>query len=98
MSVADRLGRVGRHQATISRARCDPRFRPRIHTVEGVDICRAHVPPSRFPVDANVVVDKGGQLQKKFVFYIRVGNGTREVTDPAERQKYVASRWSSAAA
>ncbi|HVL02874.1 MAG TPA: RNA-binding domain-containing protein, partial [Acidimicrobiales bacterium] len=70
----------------------------RIHTIDGEDICRAHVPPSRFPVDANVVVDKGGQLQRKTAFYIRVGNGTREVTDPAERQKYMASRWTSAAA
>jgi len=27
------------------------------------------------------------------VLYIRVGNGTREITDSAERQKYIAKRW-----
>lgn len=38
-------------------------------------------------------VDKGGQLAKKIAFYVRIGNGTRELTDPAERHKYVAARW-----
>jgi type I restriction enzyme, R subunit len=64
-----------------------------IHTVNGDDICRVHVPPSSFPIDATVVVDKKGQLEKKTAFYIRVGNGTREIGDPAEREKYVSSRW-----
>lgn len=64
-----------------------------IHTVNGDDVCRVHVPPSSFPVDAHVVVEKSGQLQKKTAFYIRIGNGTREITDPAERQRYVSSRW-----
>lgn len=64
-----------------------------IHTVDGNDLCRVHVPPSSFPVDANVVVNKGGQLQKKTAFYIRIGNGTREITDANERQKYTATRW-----
>jgi len=68
-----------------------------IHTIDGDDICRVHVPPSTFPVDTEVVVDKGGQLQKKTAFYVRIGNGTREITDPAERQKYVAARWGTAA-
>ncbi len=66
-----------------------------MHTVDGEDLCRVHVPPSSFPVDANVKVDKGGQLVKKTAFYIRIGNGTREITDPAEKQKYIASRWGS---
>lgn len=64
-----------------------------VHTVDGRDLCRVHVPPSGFPVDAQVKVDKSGQVLKKFAFYIRVGNGTREITDPAEKQKYIASRW-----
>ena len=64
-----------------------------IHTVDGDDVCRVHVLPSGFPVDAHVVVDKAGQLQKKTAFYIRIGPGTREIADPAERQKYIASRW-----
>lgn len=66
-----------------------------IHTVDGADLCRVHVPPSTFPVDATVKVDKGGQLVKKTAFYVRIGNGTREIADPAERHKYVAARWGS---
>jgi type I restriction enzyme R subunit len=64
-----------------------------VHTVDGEDLYRIHTPPSRFPVDATVKVDKGGQLLKKTAFYIRIGNGTREIAEPAERQKYIASRW-----
>lgn len=64
-----------------------------IHTIDGEDLCRVHVSPSAFPVDAAVVVDKGGQLRKKTAFYVRVGNATREITDPTERQRYTASRW-----
>jgi hypothetical protein len=67
-----------------------------LHTVDGDDLCRVHVPPSSFPVDANVVVDKGGRLEKRSAFYVRVGNGTRAITDPAERQKYIADRWGGA--
>ena len=67
-----------------------------LHTVDGADLCRVHVPPSSFPVEASVKVDKGGQLVKKTAFYVRVGNGTREITEPAERQKYIASRWGTA--
>jgi type I restriction enzyme R subunit len=66
-----------------------------LHTVDGDDVCRVHVPPSSFPVDATVTVDKGGQLLKKTAFYVRIGNATREITDTGERQKYVASRWGS---
>ncbi len=40
-----------------------------------------------------MVVDKTGQLVKTPAFYIRIGNGTREITDQNERQKYIASRW-----
>jgi type I restriction enzyme, R subunit len=65
-----------------------------LHTVDGADLCRVHAPPSSFPVEANVKVDKGGQQVKKTAFYIRVGNGTREIADPGEKQKYVSSRWS----
>jgi type I restriction enzyme, R subunit len=64
-----------------------------IHTIDGADLCRVHVRPSGFPVDAKVIVDKRGQFQKKTAFYIRIGNGTRDITDAAERQKYIASRW-----
>ena len=64
-----------------------------IHTVDGADFCRVHVPPSGFPVEATVTVDKKGQILTKTAFYFRIGNGTREITDPVERQRYIASRW-----
>lgn len=68
-----------------------------IHTVDGGDLCRVHVPPSAFPVEATVKVDKNGQTVKKAAFYIRVGNGTREIADLAEKQKYIAARWGTGA-
>ncbi len=64
-----------------------------IHTVDDEDLCRVHVPPSPFPVEATVVVDKKGQMLSKTAFYVRIGNGTREISDPVERQRYIASRW-----
>jgi type I restriction enzyme, R subunit len=67
-----------------------------VHKVNGGDLCRAHVRPSPFPVEARVVVDRRGQMEKKTAFYVRVGNGTREITDEAERHRYVASRWGTA--
>lgn len=64
------------------------------HSVNGDSICRVHVKPSAHPVEATVrVLDKGGQLQKKTAFYIRLNHGTREVTSEAEKQKYIAQRW-----
>jgi type I restriction enzyme R subunit len=69
-----------------------------VHAVDGKDLCRVHVRPSAFPVEAKVVVDHAGQFERKTAFYVRLGNGTREITDPVERQKYIASRWSAPAA
>jgi type I restriction enzyme R subunit len=66
-----------------------------VYTIDGDDICRVHVPPSSFPVDAKVVIDKKGQMLTKTAFYVRIGNGTREIGDPDERQKYIATRWGS---
>jgi len=64
-----------------------------IHTVDGHDLCRVHVRPSTFPIDATVTVDKKGQFEKKTAFYVRLANGTHEITDPTQRQKYIAGRW-----
>jgi type I restriction enzyme, R subunit len=64
-----------------------------IHTVDGHDLCRVHVRPCGFPVDATIVVDKKGNLVKRQAFFVRINNGTREITDPAEREKYIAMRW-----
>jgi type I restriction enzyme R subunit len=64
-----------------------------MHTIDGKDLARAHVKPSGVPVDATVtVVDKQGQHSKKTAFYVRVGNGTKELDD-TEKAKYVAGRW-----
>lgn len=64
-----------------------------IHTIDGRDLARVHVNPSGVPVDATVtVVDKQGQHAKKTAFYVRVGNGTKELVE-SERVKYVAGRW-----
>ncbi len=62
--------------------------------VGGKDLCRVHVRPSGFPVEAEVVeVDKKGQHQKKTLFYGRFGNGTRAITDPGERERYRIQIW-----
>lgn len=62
--------------------------------VGGEDLCRAHVRPSVFPVEARVAeVDKHGQHRKKVVFYGRFGNATRPVTDEAELERYKQQIW-----
>ena len=64
--------------------------------VGGKDLCRVHVKPSSFPVEAVVVeVDGNGQHVKKTLFYGRFGNGTRAITDPAERERYKVQVWGS---
>jgi type I restriction enzyme R subunit len=63
-----------------------------IHSAEGRDLCRVHVRPSGFPVDATVTVDVKGQMVKKTAFYVRVANGTKEI-EGDEKQKYVGGRW-----
>jgi type I restriction enzyme R subunit len=67
-----------------------------LHTIEGADLCRVHVPPSGFPVDAHVTVERAGKPEKKTAFYVRLANGTREIADQEERRKYIASRWGTA--
>ncbi len=62
--------------------------------VAGRDLCRVHVKPSSFPVEAEVVeVDENGQHRKKRLFYGRFGNGTRATTDPSERERYQLQVW-----
>ena len=63
-----------------------------IHTVDGTDICRVHVRPSGFPVDAKVTIDKAGQMVKKTLFYVRTSNSTLTLNNE-ERAKYVLTRW-----
>ena len=66
-----------------------------LHTIDGQDLCRVHTPPSKFPVEANIKVEKNGQMVKKTAFYVRIGNGTREIPDGPEKQKLIAGRWGS---
>ncbi len=66
-----------------------------IHTVDGQDLCRVHVDPAEFPVDAKVTIDVKGQFEKKTAFYVRIGNGTKALDD-TEKQKYVQTRWPNA--
>lgn len=69
-----------------------------VHAVDGKDLCRVHVRPSAFPVEAEVVVDRKGQFERKTAFYVRLANGTREIDDPLERERYIAGRWTAPAA
>jgi type I restriction enzyme R subunit len=66
-----------------------------VHVVEGHDAARVHVKPCGFPVEAEVMIDKNGQFQKKKAFYIRINNATVEL-DEDEKEKYVGSRWAAA--
>ncbi len=63
-----------------------------MHAVDGLDICRVQVPPSATPVDATVTVDVKGKLVKKTVFYMRIGNTTREANE-AEKAKHILNHW-----
>lgn len=66
-----------------------------VHHIDGRQLCRVHVRPSAFPVEATVTVLRDGQQWKKKAFYVRLNNQTHEVTDEAEKQKYIAQRWGS---
>ncbi len=62
--------------------------------VGGKDLCRVHVKPSSFPVEAEVVeVDNNGQHVKKRLFYGRFGNGNRAISDPTEHESYQVQVW-----
>lgn len=65
---------------------------PYLHTVNGADLCRLHVHPSAVPVEATVVVDKKGQLDKQTKFFVRTGNSTSALDD-VDRAAYVRTRW-----
>lgn len=67
-----------------------------IHRVDGHDLCRVHVEPSGHPVEAEITAtDDRGQHVKRRVFYARLNNATREVSDEREHQRYIAQRWGS---
>jgi len=63
-------------------------------TVDGNDICRVHVKPSGFPVEAKVViVDKKDQHVKQTNRYVRLPNKTHKFTNDDEWEKFKTSRW-----
>lgn len=66
---------------------------PPRHTIDGKDLCWVHVEPSGFLVEAEVTVLKDGQRWKKTASYVRLNNKTAEITDEAEKKKYIAQRW-----
>ena len=59
-----------------------------ILTVDGRDLCRVHVRPSKFPADATVTLVKKGQHEKVTHLYGRFNNQTRPITDPDEAEKF----------
>lgn len=67
-----------------------------ILTVDGKDVCRVHVKPCGFPVEAKVVkVDKKGQHIKQTNFYVRMNNETHQFTDDEQKQLFIGQRWPS---
>ncbi|MEX1177033.1 MAG: type I restriction endonuclease [Nitriliruptor sp.] len=64
-----------------------------ILTIDGRDLCRVHVRPSKFPVDATVTYVKNGQHEKKTQLFGRFGNATKPITDPNETEKYKLQIW-----
>lgn len=64
------------------------------HTIDDADVCRVHVRPSGFPVEARVTLDKSGQMIKKTVFYVRTSNATLTLNDE-EKARYILNRWPS---
>ena len=64
-----------------------------MHTVDGNDICRVHIKPCGFPVDAKVTEIKKGQHVKAENFYTRINNGTHKFIDDNEWEKFKNYRW-----
>jgi type I restriction enzyme R subunit len=90
------LFQLALHQAVLNAvgAAAATQVTSEIHAVGGLDVCRVHVKPSAHPVHATVTtVAKDGTHDKASRFYVRMGNGTREISDEAEQQKYIAGRW-----
>jgi type I restriction enzyme R subunit len=65
------------------------------HSIDDRDVCRVHVRPSAFPVDAKITVDRKSQFETISAFFVRVANGTKKL-DHDQRAKYVSGRWPSA--
>ncbi len=67
---------------------------PEMLHVDSMDLCRVHVEPSSYPVRAEVTrVDGNGQFSTHPAFFVRIANGTKEIVDEAEVERYVAQRF-----
>jgi type I restriction enzyme, R subunit len=64
-----------------------------ILTIDGHDLCRVHVRPSKFPVEATVTYLKNGQHEKKTQLFVRFGNATKPITDTDEAEKFKLQIW-----
>jgi type I restriction enzyme, R subunit len=64
-----------------------------ILTIDGRDLCRVHVRPSKFPVEATVTHVKNGQHEKKTQMFARFGNATKPITDPDEADRFKLQIW-----
>ena len=62
-------------------------------TVDGKDLCRVHVLPSNYPVEATVTYVTNGQHEKKIQLFGRFGNATKPITDPDEADKFKLQIW-----
>lgn len=90
------LFQLALHQAVVNAVgvAAATNVRSQIHRIGGVDVCRVQVDPCPHPVEAMITtVAKDGTHQKAKRFYVRIGNGTREITNPDERERYIAGRW-----
>jgi type I restriction enzyme R subunit len=68
----------------------------RMFTMDGKDICRVHVKPCGFPVEAKVtIVDNKGQHVKQTNRYVRLPNKTHKFTNDDEWEKFKSQRWPS---
>jgi type I restriction enzyme, R subunit len=68
--------------------------RAEILEVGGRELCRVHVKPFSFPVEAEVVeADKNGQHLRKTAFYGRFGKGTRMIPEGEESERYKKQVW-----
>ncbi len=63
-------------------------------SVDGNDVCRVHVEACGHPVRAQIrKADKHGNQSRHDAFFVRLANGTREITDETEVQRYIQQRW-----
>lgn len=62
--------------------------------VDGKDLCRVHVQPSKFPIDPTVTYDKKGEREKRTEFFYRFGNQSKAIKDTAEIDKVKQQVWS----